>query len=112
MGQSVPTTTAPSTLQSIVDTLQELAVALEAWAAGRTYDRAALLIGAKRLVRLSETGPAERELFELTAGFMLFAGDGFRDLDERGQRRATRAAAHLLKRRSRPTTTGTAQQAA
>jgi hypothetical protein len=38
----------------------------------------------------------ERKLLELTAGLMLCAGDGFSDLDQRGRRRATNAAARLL----------------
>jgi hypothetical protein len=113
MPQSVPTAPPPSTLRTMVNTLQEVALALEAWAAGRTYDRTALLIGADRLVKLSETGAAERELFELTAALMLCAGDGFRDLDERGQRRVSRAAARLLvNRRSQPAATGHAPKAA
>jgi hypothetical protein len=96
MPQSISTATPHRTLQTMVDTLQEMAVGLEAWAAGRTYNRTALLAGAERLVSLSKAGPAERELLELTAGLMLCAGDGFRDLDQRGRRRASSAAARLL----------------
>jgi hypothetical protein len=112
MPQSVSTVGPPRTLQTMVDTLQEVAVALEAWAAGRVYDRMALLTGAERLARSSEMDPAERELFELTAGLMLCAGDGFRDLDQRGHRRATRAAVRLLNRPSQPTVTGRGHRAA
>jgi hypothetical protein len=96
MPQTMSTVAPHGTFQTMVDTLQEMAVGLEAWAAGRTYDRTALLVGAGRLVSLSKTGPVERELLELTAGLMLCAGDRFRDLDQRGRRRATSAAARLL----------------
>ena len=64
------------TLQNMIDILQEEAVALESWAAGRECDRAALRLKAKLLIDLSNSGPAERELLELTAGLMLCGGNG------------------------------------
>jgi hypothetical protein len=38
MPQSISTVAPHRTLQAMVDTLQEMAVGLEAWAAGRTYN--------------------------------------------------------------------------
>jgi hypothetical protein len=74
---------------------QDAADVLEAIAAGRTPNRAALLAGALKLDALAMESSGDRDLLDAAAALKLLATGGTLELDDAGRARAARIAAHL-----------------